>query len=61
MLLSLCLCIPAAPLPRKKFKKMSSSDASPIKVVIDFGFEDLMADKVQSPCICVRCMAGSDA
>lgn len=25
---------------------MSSSDASPFKVVIDFGFEDLMTDKV---------------
>ena len=38
-----------ATLPKAKFKKMSSSDASPIKVAIDFGFEDLMTDKVQSP------------
>lgn len=36
----------APQLPRKKFKKMSSEDASPIKVAIDFGFEDLMTDKV---------------
>ena len=40
-----------APLSKKKFKLMSSSDASPIKVAIDFGFEDLMTDKVQPPCM----------
>lgn len=53
------LSTPAAPLPRKKFKKMSSSDASPIKLAIDFGFEDLMTDKVQYPCICIYYMARS--
>ena len=40
-LLSLCVAPPV-----KKFKKMSSSDASPIRVAIDFGLEHLMTDKV---------------
>jgi hypothetical protein len=38
--------VQAATLPKATFKKMSSSDASPIKVAIDFGFEELMTDKV---------------
>lgn len=41
-LLSLCVAPPV-----KKFKKMSSSDASPIRVAIDFGLEHLMTDKVE--------------
>ena len=39
--MSLCVAPPA-----KQFKKMSSSDASPIRVAIDFGLEHLMTDKV---------------
>ena len=39
-------CINYVAPPSKKFKKMCSEDASPIKVAIDFGFEDLMTDKV---------------
>ena len=31
---------------KKKFKMMSDDGASAIKVAIDFGFEDLMTDKV---------------
>ena len=35
-----------APSKKKMFKKMSSSEASPYKVAIDFSFEHLMTDKV---------------